>query len=83
MMGVPLLFTFLQLLGSEVMILFSIAGPIARASISLGMYNVWEGLCVMGLVGSASIGGWGLWVFVTFGAPRASIGVSVLAVIED
>ena len=83
MMGVPLLFTSLQLLGSDVMMLFSIVGPLSRASISLGMYNVWEGLCVMGLVGSVSIGGWGLWGFVTIGAPRASIGVSVLAVIED
>jgi hypothetical protein len=64
------------------MILFSVAGPIARASIIRGMYDVWEGLCVMGLVGSVSVGGWGLWVFVTFGAPRASIDVSVLAIFE-
>ncbi len=83
MMGVPLLFTFIQLLGSEVMILFSVAGPISRASIILGMYDVWEGLCGMGLVGSVSVGGWELWVFVTFGAPRGSISVFVLAIFED
>ena len=83
MMGVPLLFTSLQLAGSDVIILFSVAGPISRASIILGMYDVWEGLCGMGLVGSVSVGGWELWVFVTFGAPRASIGVSVLVIFED
>ncbi len=39
-MGVPLLFTSLQLAGSDVIILLSVAGPISRASMMLGMYSV-------------------------------------------
>ncbi len=39
-MGVPLLFTSLQLGGSDVIMLFSVAGPISRASIILGIYSV-------------------------------------------
>ncbi len=39
-MGVPLLFTSLQLVESDVIILFSVVGPISSASISLGMNSV-------------------------------------------
>ena len=83
MMCVPLTFTSLHSAGSELMMLFIVAGPISRASIILGMYNVWGGLCVMGLVVSVFVGGWGLWGFVTLGSPRASLSVSVLAILED
>ena len=38
--GVPLLFTSLQLVGSDVIIMFSVAGPCSSASISLGMNSV-------------------------------------------
>ena len=77
-MSVPLSFTSLHAAGSELMMLVIVAGPIARASISLGMYSVWGGLYVMGLVLSEPVGGRGLKGFVTFGSPRVSVIVSVL-----
>ena len=60
--------------------LFIMSGSLSRASISLGIYNVWEGLCVLGLVSSVSVGAGGLRGFLTFGAPGASFGVFVLAI---
>ena len=59
-----------------------VAGLIARASISLGMYGVWGRLYVMGLVVSESVGGRGLRGFVTLGSPRVSVIVSVLVRLE-
>ena len=78
MMFVSLSLTSLHSAGSELMMLFIVAGPIARASISLGMYSVWGRLYVMGLVVSESVGGRGLRGFVTLGSPRVSLIVSVL-----
>ena len=83
MMFVPLSFTSLHSVGSELMMLFIVAGPISRASIILGMYSVWGGLYVMGLVVSVCVSGWRLWGFVTLGSPRASLIVSVLVILED
>ena len=60
------------------MMLVIIAGPITRASISLGMYSVWGGLNVMGIVSSEPVGGRGLKGIVTLGSPRVSVIVSVL-----
>ena len=64
------------------MMLFSVAGPICRASIIRGMYEVREGLYVMGIVVSDSVGGWGWIGFVTFCARIASGDVSVLVVFD-
>ena len=82
MMSVPLSFTSLHAAGSELIMLLIVAGPIARASISLGMYSVWGRLYVMGLVVSVSVGGRGLGGFVTLGSPRVSLIVSVLVRLE-
>ena len=79
MIGVPLLFTSLQLVGSDVIILFSVAGPCSSASISLGMSSVWGEFCVVGCVGSVGGVGCVFGVFVTFGTPSALHGVSSLA----
>ena len=75
-------FTSLHSAGSELMMLFMAAGPIARASISLGMYSVWGRLYVMGLVVSGSVGGRGLGSFVTLGFLRVSLIASVLVRLE-
>ncbi len=56
---VPLSFISLQLLGSELMMLLRVAGPFVRASTIRGMYEVWGGLCIMDVVVSDSLGGWG------------------------
>ena len=78
MMSVPLSFTSLHSAGSELIMLLIVAGPNARASISLGMYSVWGRLFVMGLVVSGSVGGRGLRSTVTLGSPMVSLIVSVL-----
>ncbi len=79
-MGVPLLFTSLQLVGSDVIMLFIVAGPCSSASISLGMNSVCGGVCVVGCVGSVGVVGCVFGVFVTFGIPSALHGVSSLAI---
>ncbi len=75
----PLLFTSRQFAGSDVIILFSVAGPNYRASIILGMYSVWGEVCGMGCVGSVCVVGGGIRGFVAFGSPRALLVVSLLA----
>ncbi len=81
-MCVPLAFTSFHSAGSELMMLLIVAGPIARASISLGMYIVWGRLFVVGLVVSGSVGGRGLESFVTLGFLRVSLIMSVLVRLE-
>ena len=78
MISVPLSFTSLHAAGSELIMLLIVAGPNARASISLGMYSVWGRLYVMGLVASETVGCRGLRIVVTLGSPRISLVVSVL-----
>ncbi len=56
-MSVPLLFTSLQLSGSDVIIWFCVACPIPEASISLGMSSVLGGFCAKGCVGAVYGGG--------------------------
>ncbi len=51
-MSVPLLFTSLQLLGSDVIIWFSVAWPVSRASVNRGMSRVLGGFCAKGCVGA-------------------------------
>ncbi len=51
-MGVPLLFTSLQLSGSDVIMWFSVSWPISRASISRGMSSVVDGFCTRVCVGA-------------------------------
>ena len=81
-MCVPLAFTSLHAAGSELMMLLVVVGPIARASISLGMYSVWGWSFVVGLVVSGFVGGEGLMSLVTFGLLRVSLILSVLARLE-
>ena len=81
-MFVPLSFTSLHSAGSELIMLLIVAGPNARASISLGMYSVWGRLYVMGLVVSESVGGRGLRIVVTLCSPRVSLIASVLVRLE-
>ena len=81
-MCVPLAFTSLHSAGSELMMLLIVAGPIARASISLGMYSVGGWSFVVGLVVSGFVGGEGLMSLVTFGLLRVSLIASVLVRLE-
>ena len=81
-MSVPLSFTSLHSAGSELIMLLIVAGPNARASISLGMYSVWGRVYVMGLVVSETVGCRGLRIVVTLGSPRISLVVSVLVRLE-
>ncbi len=81
-MSVPVSFTSLHAAGSELIMLLIVAGPIARASISLGMYSVWGRVYVMGLVTSETVGCMGLRIVVTLGSPRVSLVVYVLVRIE-
>ncbi len=81
-MCVPLAFTSLHSVGSELMMLLIVAGPIVRASISLGMYSAWGRLFVMCLVVSVFVGGRGLGSLVTFGFLRVSLNASVLVRLE-
>ena len=64
------------------MMLLILAGPIARASINLGMNSVGGRLFVIGLVMSGSVCGSGLSSFVTLGVLWLSVIVSVLVGLE-